>query len=457
VGSPNTNNVLRYDETTGAFVDQFVKPNSGGLFSGFNMVLGPDHNLYVSNGLFSQNNKDNNVLRYDGTTGAFLGDFADSGQLTDPRGVVFGRDGNLYVADGDGPGRVLRYDGQTGAFLDTFVPLSSGGLSHPSSMLFGPDGNLYVMDTGDSEILRFQGLTGKSPGAFIDTFVTPGSGGMHQSVGMAFGPDGNLYVANSFANDSTSGGILRYNGKTGKFMDTFIAPGSDGLLKPLTIVFGPGGDLFVGSADTHDLTVADPHTSTVLRFQGPSGESPGAFVSTFVTADSGGLRFPVQLLFTETDPVTLAYRSGDNLTAAALAASPVNQTLRTDQVQPLLTEALARWQGAGVNSSALGNIQIQIADLGGTTLGLASGHTIWLDANAAGWGWFVDPTPHDDSEFATPGNQGEQNRIDLLTVLEHELGHLLGYPDAGSGLMGDTLAAGARLTPADVDPLFAAP
>src|SRR5262245_12056568 len=69
VDSPNTNNVLRYDETTGAFVDQFVKPNSGGLFSSYNMVLGPDHNLYLSNGLFSQNNKDNNVLRYDGTSG----------------------------------------------------------------------------------------------------------------------------------------------------------------------------------------------------------------------------------------------------------------------------------------------------------------------------------------------------------------------------------------------------
>jgi len=44
----------------------------------------------------------------------------------------------------------------------------------------------------------------------------------------------------------------------------------------------------------------------------------------------------------------------------------------------------------------------------------ASGHTIWIDQNAAGWGWFVDATPGDDSEFTTPGNQGEQRRIDLL-------------------------------------------
>jgi hypothetical protein len=63
----------------------------------------------------------------------------------------------------------------------------------------------------------------------------------------------------------------------------------------------------------------------------------------------------------------------------------------------------------GGDAFDLGNIQIQISNLGGTTLGLASGHTIWLDDNAAGWGWFVDPTPQDDSEFTTPGNQGEQN------------------------------------------------
>src|SRR5262249_54986341 len=66
VDSYNTNSVLRYDETTGAFVDEFVPKHSGGLYSGANMDFGPDHNLYVSNGLFSPNNKANDVLSYDG-------------------------------------------------------------------------------------------------------------------------------------------------------------------------------------------------------------------------------------------------------------------------------------------------------------------------------------------------------------------------------------------------------
>ena len=70
----------------------------------------------------------------------------------------------------------------------------------------------------------------------------------------------------------------------------------------------------------------------------------------------------------------------------------------------------------------------------------------WLDDNAAGWGWFVDATPWEDSEFATPGYQGEQGRMDLLTVLEHEIGHLLGRDHEAAGVMREALDAGIRRT-----------
>jgi len=313
VDSYDTNSVLRYDESTGAFVDTFVPKGSGGLYSPGAMIFGPDHNLYVSNGLFSPKGQPNNVLRYDGTTGAFLGVFADGRQLTDPRGVLFGRDGNLYVGDGDGPGRVLRFDGQTGAFLDTFVPLSSGGLSHPATgMLFGPDGNLYVIAGDQSEVLRYDGRTG----AFLGTFIASGSNGLDIPIGMAFGRDGNLYVANTFA--GTGGGILRFEGPAGPnpgaFIDTFVAPGSGGLQEPLSVIFGPGGNLYVGSAESY-LPVK-PHTSTVLRYDGTTG----AFLGTFVAPDSGGLRCPEALLFSQTDPGTLAF-DGTEEDSATRAAS----------------------------------------------------------------------------------------------------------------------------------------
>jgi hypothetical protein len=152
------------------------------------------------------------------------------------------------------------------------------------------------------------------------------------------------------------------------------------------------------------------------------------------------------------------------LLAASLPQHASPARITSKQVQPLLGEAMSRWQAAGAGASVLDAIDVGIADLGGTTLGLAAGNTIWLDDNAAGWGWFVDPTPSDDSEFTTPGNQGEHDRMDLLTVLTHEIGHLLGYEHEVSGGMQETLTAGTRLTPsagsvadwlAAVDVLFA--
>ncbi|MGB7323492.1 MAG: putative Ig domain-containing protein, partial [Rubripirellula sp.] len=56
---------------------------------------------------------------------------------------------------------------------------------------------------------------------------------------------------------------------------------------------------------------------------------------------------------------------------------------------------------------------------------------ITIDTDAAGHGWFVDPTPERDEEFGASGNliDGDESQYDLLTVIRHELGHAIGFGD----------------------------
>src|SRR4029077_15196338 len=100
---------------------------------------GPDGKLYVG----SLNS--NEILRYDAATGAFLGAFvtAGSGGLNGPTvdGLIFRPDGRFYVASRNSD-NVLRYDAATGAYLDTFISTGSGGLFQPKGMVFAPDGSV---------------------------------------------------------------------------------------------------------------------------------------------------------------------------------------------------------------------------------------------------------------------------------------------------------------------------
>jgi streptogramin lyase len=307
VGGHDSDSILRYDEVTGHFMDAFVPSGSAGLRRPRGLLIGRDGNFYVSS--FGTNN----VLRFDGTTGAPLpapgktgAVFASGGGLQGPSGLILGADGNLYVVS-QGNHSVLRYSGTTGDFLDTFVPTGQGGLNTARGLVFGPDGNLYVNSDGTQSVMRYDGATGTPLPAPGQTGAVFASGLAEVSSGLVFGPDGNLYVA-----DYLHSSVVRINGTTGELRDTFVSSGSGGLSGADGVIFGPDNNLYVCSGE------AD--SNSVLRYDGTTG----AFIDVFVSRSSGGLIAPDFLFFTHTDPTTLAYvppRSRLLITAASTAVS----------------------------------------------------------------------------------------------------------------------------------------
>lgn len=126
-------------------------------------------------------------------------------------------------------------------------------------------------------------------------------------------------------------------------------------------------------------------------------------------------------------------------------------TLTPEALELVIAEAIARWRAFGVDPgtrNAPDRVEVQITDLPGSQLGLAAPGAVWIDRDAAGYGWFIDPTPAEDSEFQGTAKSPAHGKVDLLSVLAHEWGHLLGFEHAhDDSVMGAFLAPGTRHVP----------
>jgi hypothetical protein len=160
---------------------------------------------------------------------------------------------------------------------------------------------------------------------------------------------------------------------------------------------------------------------------------------------------PPQQVVTADEAGATAPSEAGGLTASALA--------------PIVAEARALWAAAGLTPQQLARLDgatVGVAPLPAGDLGLTLGSSVTISPDAAGDGWFIDPTPADNSEFANviaPGAQLQATpdspafgKVDLLTVVEHGLGHVLGLPHANPlahpyDLMSPSLAPGARRFP----------
>jgi hypothetical protein len=143
------------------------------------------------------------------------------------------------------------------------------------------------------------------------------------------------------------------------------------------------------------------------------------------------------------------------LAAAQPTAFDGGLQVTSAMVAPIAAEAKRRWADSGLLDAAglaqLDSVSVHIADFDGLVLGVQVGNTVLLDSDAAGHGWFVDATPALNEEFGLRAGDDELlawqgspafNRIDMLTVIMHEFGHVIGleHPET-AGDSHDVMAA----------------
>jgi VCBS repeat-containing protein len=148
----------------------------------------------------------------------------------------------------------------------------------------------------------------------------------------------------------------------------------------------------------------------------------------------------------------------------ASSPTPGETHLTQAQLDTVVAAAIAQWAHAGASASQLAALHattFSVADLSGVTVGEETSGHITIDIDAASHGWFVDPTPNDNSEFThavnatgtdlyTDPSNAAAGHLDLLTTVTHELGHVLGLGDIQSpadDLMYINLVDGERRLP----------
>jgi hypothetical protein len=118
----------------------------------------------------------------------------------------------------------------------------------------------------------------------------------------------------------------------------------------------------------------------------------------------------------------------------------------------LTAAAIARWERIGASAADLEKLrstELVVGDLVGDRLAETQGYRITLDIDAAGVGWYVDPQPWEDSEFAAEFESSIAG-VDVFSAIDHEFGHILGIEHTEAfKLMSATLPIGERRLPTE--------
>jgi hypothetical protein len=207
---------------------------------------------------------------------------------------------------------------------------------------------------------------------------------------------------------------------------------------------------------------AAPIDVTVDQRVAPDGTGGGDIWQHLSPVTATGTEITVQLSndadnWLVADAVKLTVPDALQLSQDELIGSQT-AALSDAEVAPVLSAAIAEWQSAGLTApeaARLSNVEVIVTPLPNEILGLASTQapTIWLDTNAAGHGWNLS------RELGAASGEPDVGHVDLLTVLAHELGHVIGreHGDDGQGVMAARLDTGVRALPVSQEPVASDP
>jgi hypothetical protein len=411
--SSPTNATIVSAAATGTIVDEDTASSTGvavynpatGIWSLKNSLSSGDADLTFGYGAANKGwlafsgdwdgDGDVTVGMYDPTTSTFFLKNDNAGGKADVKFVFGVGNGNFTVIvgdwDGDGKDTIALYSSSTGTFR---IKNSLAGGKADVKFDFGVGNAGWTAIAGDWD------------------------GDGKDTIGLYNASNATLYLKNSLAGGKADVKFV-YGGVNAGF--TAVAGDWD----------GDGVD-----------TVGLYSSSTSTYYLRSTSDAANGLDTTvrFGTANSG------------LTPVIGDWTNASALHAAGgeVMASANATTVTQSQLSAIVSEAVSRWKSAGLSSEQIAKLEstsFTIANLSGSLLGEASGTKVTIDSNAAGYGWYVDSTPSTDTEF-TAKSPEVANRVDLLTVVEHELGHVLGLDDnmdaLAESIMDSTLATGVR-------------